>query len=70
MKCPYCERTNAQIHHMTGELNCESYGAATHYFQCPHCKEIYSVYYCRVIKTQQPCKTTGKTEEDVSFGLP
>lgn len=70
MECPYCLRTNAQKHHMTAEENCEIYGANIFYFQCPYCKKIYSVYYYRVIKIQEPCKTTGKTKNDVSFGSP
>ncbi len=70
MKCPYCEETNAQIHHMTAGENCEIYGSNTFYFQCPHCKEIYSVYYYRVIKIQEPCQTRGKNISDLSFGLP
>ncbi len=70
MKCPHCKETNIQVHHMTAEENCESYGANTFYFQCPHCKKIYSVYYYRVIKIQEPCQTLHKTKNDVSFGLP
>ena len=70
MKCPYCEKTNAQAHHMTAEYNCERYGSNTFYFQCPHCKKIYSVYYYKVIKTQEPCKAINRTKNDVSFGPP
>ncbi len=67
MKCPYCEETNAQSEHMRAETYCRNYGSATFYFQCPHCREIYSVYFYVLVKHHEPCQTSGKSVADLSY---
>lgn len=67
MKCPFCEKTCADPHHEKAEVYCQNYGPAYFYFQCPHCRKIYSVNFHVVITHDKPCKEPEKSVADMSY---
>jgi len=56
-KCPHCERRLNASHipaFETAEMNADSYGSSSFFFECPKCKERFGLIISRLTKIQEP----------------
>lgn len=66
VKCPHCEKKVTSRFFDSAFTNCECYGSKNFLFQCPKCKEVYTLYFSRTVKVGDPVPIGAK--EDLSWG--
>jgi len=69
MKCPFpdCGKTNIDNDHQKAETYARNYGGAMFFFQCEHCRKIYSVSFYVEVKHHKPCIEPNLSVADLSY---